>query len=67
MLMLKRIVAPLVLVAAFSCAGPVLAADPTVDQIYEQAREGHLDQAQQMMNQVLRDHPGSAKAHYVEA
>ena len=28
---------------------------------------GHLDQAQQMMTQVLADHPTSAKAHYVQA
>ncbi len=67
MLMLKRMTAPLVLVVALACAGPVLAADPTVDQVYEAARAGHLDQAQQLMNQVLRDHPNSAKAHYVEA
>jgi hypothetical protein len=67
MLMLKRIAAPLALVVALACAGPVLAADPTVDQVYQAAREGHLDQAQQLMDQVLRDHPNSAKAHYVEA
>jgi hypothetical protein len=42
-------------------------ADPTVHQIYEAATTGHLDQAQQMMDQVLRDHPSSAKAHYVQA
>ena len=42
-------------------------ADPTVHQIYEAAASGHLDQAQQMMNQVLRDHPESAKAHFVQA
>jgi hypothetical protein len=42
-------------------------ADPTVHQIYEAATTGHLDQAQQMMDQVLRDHPNSAKAHYVQA
>jgi uncharacterized protein len=42
-------------------------ADPTVDQIYQAARAGHLDQAQQMMDQVLRDHPTSSKAHYVQA
>jgi hypothetical protein len=42
-------------------------ADPTVHQIYEAATAGHLDQAQQMMDQVLRDHPNSAKAHYVQA
>jgi uncharacterized protein len=47
---------------------PALAADdPTVNQIYEAAAAGHLDQAQQMMDQVLRDHPESAKAHYVQA
>jgi uncharacterized protein len=42
-------------------------ADPTVHQIYQAASSGHLDQAQQMMNQVLRDHPDSAKAHYVQS
>jgi len=48
---------------------PALAADadPSVQQIYEAARTGHLDQAQQMINQVLRDHPQSSKAHYVQA
>jgi hypothetical protein len=65
--MLKRIAAPLVLVTALACAGPVLAATPTVDQVYEAARAGHLDQAQQLMDEVLRDHPNSAKAHYIEA
>lgn len=42
-------------------------ADPTVHQIYEAAQSGHLDQAQQMISQVLRDHPDSSKAHYVQA
>jgi len=41
--------------------------DPTVHQIYQAASSGHLDQAQQMLDQVLRDHPNSAKAHYVQA
>jgi uncharacterized protein len=67
MAMFKRIAAPLVLVTALACAGPVLAAGPTVDQVYQAASSGHLDQAQQLMNEVLRDHPNSAKAHYVEA
>lgn len=67
MVMLKRIAAPLVLVTALACAGPVLAAVPTVDQVYEAARSGHLDRAQQMMDEVLRDKPNSPKAHYVEA
>lgn len=54
----------------FALAGaPAFAADadPTVAQIYEAARAGHLDQAQTMIDQVLRDHPTSAKAHYVQA
>ena len=36
-------------------------------QIYSAAASGHLDQAQQMITQVLADHPGSAKAHFVQA
>jgi hypothetical protein len=59
------------LTLAVSLSAPVLAdgtaADPTVDQIYQAAKAGHLDQAQTMMDQVLRDHPGSATAHYVQA
>src|ERR1700761_7626120 len=58
----------LVLIAALVFAGPVLAqADPTLHQIYEAAQAGNLTQAQQMVDQVLRDHPKSAKAHYVAA
>jgi len=41
--------------------------DPTMEQIYTAAAGGHLDQAQQMITQVLADHPASAKAHYVQA
>ena len=53
---------------SFALGGPALAAtDPTVHQIYEAASSGHLDQAQQMMDEVLRDHPTSAKAHYVQS
>jgi hypothetical protein len=65
--MLKRFAAPLALVVTLACVGPVLAADPTVDQVYQAARAGHLDEAQQLMDQVLKDHPTSAKAHFVEA
>jgi len=55
-------------VLSFAIGGMALAAaDPTVHQIYEAASSGHLDQAQQMMDQVLRDHPTSAKAHYVQS
>ncbi len=49
--------------------GAVQAADvdPTVSQIYQAFRSGHLEKAQNMLDQVLRDHPDSAKAHFVQA
>ncbi len=53
---------------AAAIATPAFAADdPTVNQIYEAAKSGHLDQAQTMITQVLADHPDSARAHYVQA
>jgi uncharacterized protein len=42
-----------------------LAADASVDEIYQAARSGHLAQAQQMVDQVVHDNPRSGKAHYV--
>jgi uncharacterized protein len=55
-------------VLSLTLRGTALAdTDPTVHQIYEAASTGHLDRAQQMMDQVLRDHPDSAKAHYVQS
>jgi hypothetical protein len=36
-------------------------------QIYEAATTGHLEQAQEMITQVLTNHPKSAKAHRVRA
>lgn len=53
----------------FALGSPAFAqaADPSMNQIYEAAAGGHLDQAQQMITQVLADHPNSAKAHYVQA
>lgn len=56
------------LVAAITFAGASLAADePTLHQIYQAADAGRLIEAQSMMGKVLRDHPSSAKAHFVEA
>jgi uncharacterized protein len=56
------------LAASIGLAAPVNAdSDATLQQIYGQARTGHLDQAQQMINQVLIDHPRSARAHFVAA
>jgi hypothetical protein len=56
-----------VLAALVAAGTPALAADPTLDQVYQAVRAGELARAQGMMNEVLRDHPNSAKAHYVEA
>jgi hypothetical protein len=66
--MLKTIQTLPILLLCVMLAGPTFAEpDPTVHQVYEAAQSGHLAQAQQMMDQVLRDHPRSAKAHYVSA
>ncbi len=41
--------------------------EPTLSQIYEAAQGGRMEQAQTMMQQVLIAHPGSGKAHFVQA
>jgi tetratricopeptide (TPR) repeat protein len=58
-----------VIVSAVSLSiGAALADDtPTLDQVYQAARSGRLDDAQRMMDKVLKEHPDSAKAHFVEA
>jgi uncharacterized protein len=54
---------------AFTTMSPALAqnSDPSMDQVYQAAKAGRLDDAQNMMQRVLHDHPDSAMAHYVEA
>ena len=47
--------------------GALAATDPTMHQVYQAAEAGRFSEAQGMMDQVLRDHPNSAKAHFVEA
>src|SRR5208283_1724116 len=48
--------------------GTALADDsPTLDQVYQAAHSGRVDEAQRMMDKVLKEHPNSAKAHFVEA
>ncbi|WP_427911494.1 hypothetical protein ACPWT1_12415 [Ramlibacter sp. MMS24-I3-19] len=41
--------------------------EPTIDQIYQVANAGRMDEADRMIGQVLQKHPNSAKAHYVKA
>ncbi len=66
--MLIRIVRILFFICAAALVGAAMAQpDPTLNQVYEAAQAGRIAQAQDMMKQVLRDHPQSAKAHYVEA
>jgi hypothetical protein len=67
--MLKKTVSRLVLFAACAVVSvsAMAAADPTLQQVYQAAQSGNYSQAQGMMDQVLRDHPNSAKAHFVEA
>ena len=48
-------------------SGVAFAADPSAHQIYLAVRSGNIAQAQQMVAQVVKDHPTSAKAHFVAA
>jgi uncharacterized protein len=66
--MLKRVRVSLLAVLALGVGGVAFAdTDATPRQIYEAAQSGHLAEAQQMIDQVLRDHPQNAKAHFIAA
>ncbi|PRC94979.1 tetratricopeptide repeat protein [Solimicrobium silvestre] len=53
---------------AILCSAPSFAAEePSMQQVYDTAKAGRVDEAQTMMQKVLQDHPSSAKAHFVEA
>ena len=41
--------------------------EPTLNQVYEAAQSGRIEQAQTMMQQVLVAHPNSGRAHFVQA
>jgi uncharacterized protein len=66
---LRKITIPLALLVAVTATGLALAAgpDPTPHQIYQAAEAGQLGRAEQMLNQVLADHPRSGEAHWVAA
>lgn len=64
---MKRVVVAVALFATLGLGGAVFAAEPTLHEVYQAADSGKLDAAQQMMSEVLRAHPNSGKAHYVEA
>ena len=60
--MKRSTIVGLALIAAVTfAAGPVFAADPSLHEVYQAVEAGHLKQAETMMDQVLRDHPNSAR------
>ena len=66
--MLRNVMRSLFAVAALALLQQAaMAADVSVHQVYEAAEAGRLTEAQTMMEQVLREHPNSARAHFVEA
>jgi uncharacterized protein len=64
--MLKNLCGFVVVSLALACAAPAFA-DPSVQDIYNAADAGHLGEAQQMLEEVLKDHPHSARAHWMAA
>jgi len=66
--MARKLVLGLLLLSAVAlAANPAAAADPSLHQVYQAAEAGKLNEAQSMMQEVLKAHPNSGKAHYVEA
>ena len=55
------------LTAAWVSLPAVAATEPSMHEVYLAAQEGRFIEAQSMMDQVLKAHPNSAKAHYVQA
>jgi len=74
--MLQRLFAALAFTLVVAFGMPSLAqakadsptpAEPTIQQIYEAANGGRMAEADTMIAKVLKDHPKSAKAHFVQA
>src|SRR5664279_971857 len=67
--MLKPLITTLALLFLTLCftATTFAEEDATMHQVYLAAESGNFNEAQSMMDKVLRDHPNSAKAHFVEA
>ncbi|MET0321756.1 MAG: tetratricopeptide repeat protein [Duganella sp.] len=57
----------IVLATTLALSAPAFAAAPTVHDVYVAAEAGKYAEAQTMMDQVLKEHPNSATAHFVEA
>jgi uncharacterized protein len=65
--MLKSTFVTLALILAVATGPAAWAADPTPHQVYQALVSGHLQEAQQMIDQVLKDRPDSGEAHYIAA
>jgi len=68
--MSRRFVAALMFALAFALSatgGHALAAEPSMQEVYQAAQSGNFQAAQRMMDEVLRAHPNSGKAHFVQA
>lgn len=66
--MLRNALLSCLLLAGALLGSPSFAAgEPTLHEVYQAAAAGRFGEAQGMMDKVLRDHPNSGKAHYVEA
>jgi hypothetical protein len=62
------LLAPVALMAAVVLAPhAAFAAEPSIKDVYAAAQSGQVDKALDMMGLVLKAHPQSGKAHYVEA
>jgi hypothetical protein len=57
----------LLISSTFWLSNTAFAAEPTLQEVYQAAQAGRMREAQAMMDEVLKAHPNSAKAHYVEA
>lgn len=66
--MARNVVFGLVMVATTAfVSSAALADEPSLHQVYQAAEAGKLIEAQTMMHEVLKSHPNSGKAHFVEA
>ncbi len=66
--MLKKAIYGLVLVVSACAAGAAFAGSvPSMHEVEAAAQAGRLNDAHGMMQQVLKEHPDSAKAHFVDA
>ncbi|MEW6561684.1 MAG: hypothetical protein AB1400_00445 [Pseudomonadota bacterium] len=65
--MLKTVIHISMIASTLLFAQAAAAKEPTIRDIYQTAQDGKLDEAQGMIDEVLKAHPNSAKAHFVKA